>query len=152
MLMNNRLWNTKNPHQGRYKRVLCVCSAGLLRSPTAALVLSQEPYNYNTRAAGAMADFALVPVDGVLIDWAEEIVCMEQSHANALQDNFDVSRKTIHVLGIPDNFAYRDSKLVELIKDRYKAIEAAAVAAALQAIKPATSVEEHQDTSANTDF
>ena len=43
----NRLANTQNKYQGKYKKVLCVCSAGLLRSPTAALVLSQEPFNFN---------------------------------------------------------------------------------------------------------
>ena len=55
----NRLANSSNRYQGEYKRVLCVCSAGLLRSPTAALVLSQEPYNFNTRAAGLDEAFAL---------------------------------------------------------------------------------------------
>ena len=51
----NRIANSTNPFQKDYKRVLCVCSAGLLRSPTAAYVLSQAPYNYNTRAAGLTA-------------------------------------------------------------------------------------------------
>jgi len=32
-------------------------------------VLSQEPYNYNTRAAGIVDDYALVPVDEVLLNW-----------------------------------------------------------------------------------
>lgn len=69
---NNRIFNSGNPNQGDYKRMLCVCSAGLLRSPTTAYVLSQAPYNYNTRAAGLVADFALIPVDEVLLRWAEE--------------------------------------------------------------------------------
>lgn len=50
----NRIANASNKFQGSYKRVLCVCSAGLLRSPTAALVLSKDPYNFNTRACGAV--------------------------------------------------------------------------------------------------
>jgi len=63
MSLRNRIHNSSNPYQGKFKRVLCVCSAGLLRSPTTAFVLSQEPYNYNTRAAGIVDDYALVPVD-----------------------------------------------------------------------------------------
>ncbi len=73
----NRMHNAGNLHQGQYKKVLCVCSAGLLRSPTTAVVLSKEPYNFNTRAAGCVPDYALIKVDAVLIHWADEIVCME---------------------------------------------------------------------------
>ncbi len=43
---------SQNPYQGKYKRVLCVCSAGVLRSATTAVVLSKEPFNFNTRSAG----------------------------------------------------------------------------------------------------
>lgn len=77
----NRLDNARNEFQGEYKRVLCVCSAGLLRSPTTAVVLSSEPYNFNTRAAGLVREFALVPVDKVLLFWADEIVCMTADQA-----------------------------------------------------------------------
>jgi predicted protein tyrosine phosphatase len=114
----NRLANAGNPYQGSFKRVLCVCSAGLLRSPTAAVVLSQEPYNYNTRAAGLVPQFALIPVDKVLIHWAEEIVCMTDEQAESLRPIVPEDKKIV-VLGIPDNFAYRDPELVELIKKSY---------------------------------
>ncbi len=69
----NRLGNCNNSYQGEAKRVLCVCSAGLLRSPTAAFVLSNSPWNYNTRAAGLTPQFALIPVDKVLLTWSQEI-------------------------------------------------------------------------------
>ena len=49
----NRLGNSRNIYQGKDKRVLCVCSAGLLRSPTAANVLHKE-FGYNTRACGSL--------------------------------------------------------------------------------------------------
>ena len=68
MSLMNRLANTHNHYQGDAKRVLCVCSAGLLRSPTAAFVLSQEPFGFNTRAAGIAEDFALIVVDDVLLE------------------------------------------------------------------------------------
>jgi len=121
----NRLGNCNNRFQNTavYKRVLCVCSAGLLRSPTAAVVLSQEPWHFNTRAAGLAPEFALIPVDQVLLEWADEVVCMTQDQADAVEEMYVALKlKTpVTCLAIPDNFGYRDPKLVELIKERYSA-------------------------------
>jgi predicted protein tyrosine phosphatase len=119
----NRLANASNIYQGKYKRVLCVCSAGLLRSPTAAYVLSQEPYNFNTRAAGLTKEFALVPVDRVLLHWADEIVCMNDQQAEQLRDMLE-EETPIVVLNIEDNYRYRDPELIEAIKKAYDATEA----------------------------
>ena len=115
----NRLANVNNLYQHihKHKRVLCVCSAGLLRSPTAALVLSMEPFNFNTRAAGVVPEFALVPVDEVLLAWADEIVCMEEHHKNAIEA---LTEKTIICLDIEDSFPYRDPELIQLIAERYQ--------------------------------
>jgi predicted protein tyrosine phosphatase len=113
----NRLANCKNPYQGAAKKVLCVCSAGLLRSPTAAEVLSREPFNYNTRAAGIETSFALIPVDEVLIEWADEIICMTQVQAGMLRA---LTEKYIHCLNIPDSFEFRNTELQEMIARKYK--------------------------------
>lgn len=116
----NRMHNAKNPCQGDFKKVLCVCSAGLLRSPTAAKVLGSEPFNFNTRAAGAEESFALIPVDRALLHWADEIVCMTKDHAMIVSQKFpDVGPKEIIVLDIEDDFEYMDPTLVKLIKERY---------------------------------
>lgn len=112
----NRMHNAKNPYQDKYKRVLCVCSAGLLRSPTAALVLSQPPFNYNTRAAG-LESYALIKVDEVLLHWADEIVCMTQEQCNTLLKM--TLNKPIVCLDIPDNFSYRDPELMKMISANY---------------------------------
>lgn len=112
----NRLATAQNPFQGEYKRVLCVCSAGLLRSPTTAVVLASPPFNYNTRAAGLVKEFALIPVDDVLLDWADEIVCMTSEQQQALEL---ITKKPIICLDIPDNFKYRDPKLMKLIAEQY---------------------------------
>jgi len=119
--LHNRLYNAKNPAQGITKKVLCVCSAGLLRSPTAALVLSQSPFDFNTRAAGAVGNYALIPVDEVLLHWADEVVCMEEEHRRELEMNFPelMTVKKVIVLGIPDNYEYRNKDLIQRIKDRY---------------------------------
>jgi len=120
----NRVHNSSNPHQGAFKRVLCVCSAGLLRSPTAAVVLSQKPFNFNTRAAGIVPDYALVSVDAVLLNWADEIVCMTEEQQQDLEillmTGYPKKPKVI-CLNIPDNFAYRDPELMKMIKENYKA-------------------------------
>ena len=116
----NRMGNSKNPFQGTYKKVLCVCSAGLLRSPTTALVLSQEPYYYNTRAAGVTPEYALIPVDETLIYWSDEIVVMEPWMGKHIQEMFNPDVPIVS-LGIQDSFSYRDEDLIQLIKDRYNA-------------------------------
>lgn len=114
--MFNRLSNCKNRFQGDYKKVLCVCSAGLLRSPTAALVLSQEPFNYNTRACGITQEFALIPIDIVLLDWADEVVVMDSNMADIIKSKTD---KPIINLNIEDIYEYRNPILIDLIKNKY---------------------------------
>ena len=114
-LMMNRSWNSNNPFQGRDKKVLCVCSAGLLRSPTAAWVLGNPPFNFNTRAAG-LDSYALIVVDDVLLGWADEVVCMTLEQEERLKERTPMP---IVCLNIPDNYHYRDPALIELIKTNY---------------------------------
>ena len=111
----NALWNCKNPHQGDFKKVLCVCSAGLLRSPTIAWVMSN--HGYNTRAAGVY-DYALVEIDEVLLQWADIVVCAEQEHATTLLSKYKINNS--YVLDLPDSFQYRDPKLIALIETALK--------------------------------
>ena len=122
--MNNRKHNSTNPYQGKFKRVLCVCSAGLLRSPTVAWVLSNDPYNFNTRACGIDTGHALIPIDEVLIHWADEILVMDEYQLNRVTEMIDKGKLGKHGLvvlnlRIGDNFEYRDKGLVEIIRRRY---------------------------------
>ena len=116
--MKNREWNVQNPAQNLhdYKRVLCVCAAGLLRSPTAAVVLAGEPFNYNTRACGMVEDYALIPIDDILIKWADEIVVMDSSFEKEIRKRTD---KPIINLDISDSYVYRDPDLMKLIHAEY---------------------------------
>lgn len=127
----NRLANTKNPYQGDFKKALCVCSAGLLRSPSIAHILSNPPYNYNVRAAGVEAEYALVPVDDALLLWADVIVCAEDWHKRTvikmLKDNNYVDPtgeviKEVIALNIPDNYETRSPKLLEIIQTKLEEI------------------------------
>lgn len=115
----NAFHNVGNPHQGPELKVLCVCSAGLLRSPTTAVVLANE-YGYNTRAAGVNEEYALIPVTDLLIHWADSIVCMQEEHYTAIKDRIP-KEKSVVILDIPDNFKRMDPILVGKIKDSYRA-------------------------------
>ena len=116
--MNNRKHNSKNPYQGDAKKVLCVCSAGLLRSPTAAVVLHRE-FGHNTRSCGYEASFALIPLDDVLAHWADEIVVMESYMALEIQRKYQ--DKLVYCLNIKDSFPYMDETLQKQIKENYEA-------------------------------
>ncbi|HET8689257.1 MAG TPA: hypothetical protein VFM18_21810 [Methanosarcina sp.] len=109
----NALWNCKNPHQGDFKKVLCVCSAGLLRSPTIAYVLANK--GFNTRAVGVF-DYALIQVDPVLIEWADIIVFASQEHHHAVMEYVEDKKK--FVLDIPDMYEFRNPELVKIIEQR----------------------------------
>ena len=118
----NRLHNCSNPYQGKAKKVLCVCSAGLLRSPTTAKVLG-EKYGFNTRAVGLDTGHALIPIDEVLLSWADEVVCMDNRQQDRIFDLFEthkIASTPVTVLNIPDNFAYMDDVLVTLIETNYE--------------------------------
>ena len=117
MSMMNRLANCHNRYQGPFRRVLCVCSAGLHRSPTAAVVLSRDPFNFNTRAAGLTTEYALVPVDDALLEWADEIVCMEPGQAKKLKEM--APDKMVTCLDVEDRYPYRNPELMRLIAEKY---------------------------------
>jgi predicted protein tyrosine phosphatase len=114
----NRMANSTNRYQGDYPRVLTVCSAGLLRAPTIAWVLEQEPFNCNARAAGVSNDYGLIVVDDVLIEWADLIICAETWHKESILKNFDVGNKPMLALYVPDVFPYRDPKLIQAVIDK----------------------------------
>lgn len=114
MTRKNALHNCSNPYQGKAKKVLCVCSAGLLRSPTMAVVL-QKDYNYNTRSCG-IHDYALIQFDEVLGTWADEIVCVDSNIAQYIPEQFS---NKVTVLNIADIYEYMDTTLITTIKRQY---------------------------------
>jgi predicted protein tyrosine phosphatase len=127
MIKRNQLGVVQNAYQGRHRRVLTVCSAGCLRSPTAAHILSSPPWNFNTRCAGTSLEYAIVPVTHALVVWADVILCMDsfqQLEINAMQNELanvitDFSYKQVINLEIEDDYAYRDPKLVEIMTAKF---------------------------------
>ena len=126
MSLNGRIYNCTNLHQGKTKKVLCICSAGLLRSPTAAHILSAEPFNFNTRSAGMYEEYALVPVDDALLTWADEIVCVEKEHykdvSNRLSRMGLIDKVVMHLVKTEDIYGYRHPKLVEQMTQAFNKI------------------------------
>jgi len=120
----NRLHNTRNPNQGKAKKVLCVCSAGLLRSPTLAWILSNEPFNFNTRAVGTSSDYALIVLDEVQLQWADAVVFVDDSnYITACYEHKElINNMEHHVLKIPDVYQFRHPKLVEIATEQLKEV------------------------------
>ena len=124
MSKRNRFWVAENRFQNfeEYPRILTVCSAGILRSPTAAYILSKDPFNYNTRACGLDQDFALIQFDEVLAVWAEKIIVMDLSQkrrVTELLEKWDLFElKTLMNFGIRDDYDYREPSLCQLIYNK----------------------------------
>jgi len=119
--IQNRLRNAHNSNQGNFKRVLCVCSAGLLRSPTIAWVLSNRPYNCNTRACGSEPSYALIVLDPVLVEWAEEIVIANSEQfgpVSQLVDAIEGPQRKIINLDLPDMYKTRSPELIRIIRQK----------------------------------
>lgn len=118
----NQLANVGNPFQGKAKKVLCVCSAGMLRSPTLANVLHRQ-FGFNTRAVGSCQEYALIPISQALIWWADEIVFVNQENFDDLGDLEkleieDVGVK-VTVLDVHDDFDWNDPELQALLLEEY---------------------------------
>jgi predicted protein tyrosine phosphatase len=121
----NQIATLYNRYQMKFTKVLFACSAGILRSPTASHIFAQEPYKWNTRAAGCESSFALVPVTLPLIMWADYVYLMEDYHLVQLErifgDELTPYKDKIVVLDIPDNYPYMDTELVKLLKEKVEA-------------------------------
>jgi predicted protein tyrosine phosphatase len=110
-----------NPYQGPSPRVLFVCSAGLLRSATAANHFAKR--GWNTRSCGSEY-FALIPISANLIHWAQKIYFVNKMNMESAKLKFvedaDISRllaEKATALDIPDQYAYGDPELVSLLEE-----------------------------------
>lgn len=114
----------RNPFQGKDKKVLFVCSMGILRSATGARLYASR---YNTRCAGTWAD-ALIPVTTTLLEWADEVVFVNKSNYDQVKNRYaregiDIDEiLTIKVLDIPDDFPHMAPELVQAFNDQYEQI------------------------------
>lgn len=111
-----------NPYQGKDKKVVFVCSMGILRSATAARIYGHK---YNTRSAGTWDD-ALIQLDHKLMHWADEIVFVnrhnyEQVKEYYLEEHIDIDEEfNIKVLAIPDSHLHMDPELIQAFVEQYE--------------------------------
>lgn len=105
----------ENPYQGKDKRVLFVCSAGILRSATGARMYAQK---YNTRSCGSY-EWALIPISNDLIAWAQEIVFVNKDNFDQVKEGFSLEGKTVIVLDIPDNHEHMAPELQRAFLEQY---------------------------------
>jgi predicted protein tyrosine phosphatase len=100
------------------QKILFICSQNKLRSPTAEQVFAEMP-DLEVLSAGTNND-AVTPLSSELIEWADRIFVMENTHREKLQKRFrnSLKSKKIICLGIPDNFSYMDPQLVAILKKK----------------------------------
>lgn len=128
-ITRNQEINITNPYQTTTKKVLCLCSAGLLRSPTCANVLHEE-FGYNTRSAGMDQNYALIPLTEALLYWADEVIVMDvhmKMEVHRLYEDINPLKAKymsdlVHNLDIPDHFEWNQDGLREIIEDSYRLI------------------------------
>ena len=121
----NQMHNIGNAHQGDTKKVLTVCSAGLLRSATLQNMLIRE-YGFNVRNCGTQ-DYALIPISEALLAWADEVIFVDKFNYNTvlsylrydMTKMIDSFKKKSFVLNIPDIYNFNDPELVKICKDQY---------------------------------
>mgnify|MGYP005845606429 CR=1 FL=1 len=117
----------KNPHQTNTLRVLCLCSVGMLRSPTLANELNRI-HGLNTRSCGVTTSHALVPVSEALLHWADELVFVDFDAYNEFTENdnnknvLNMLRNqgtVVYVLNVPDVYDWNDTELKTISVNQY---------------------------------
>jgi len=113
-----------NSSQTKAKRLLFVCSVGMLRSPTAQMVASTM--GFNARACGSDVNIALIPLSCNLINWAHHIIFMSAENAIKAHREFeavgyadDIKAKQI-VWNFEDIYNWGDNVLWNAIQWKLK--------------------------------
>lgn len=114
-----------NPYQGDDKKVVFICSMGLLRSATGARLYA---HMYNTRSCGTYSD-ALTPLSENLICWADELVFVNDYNFRHALRTFeydeglvDTIRYKAKVLDIPDDYEHMHPELIKAFEQQYETV------------------------------
>ena len=100
------------------QKILFVCEANRLRSPTAEAVFRDYP-GVEARSAGVGKE-ATVPVSAELLEWADVTFVMEKRHRNIIHSKFKgiYQRKRIICLYIPDEYEFMDPELIQILEQK----------------------------------
>jgi predicted protein tyrosine phosphatase len=85
-----------------------------------ARVLTRDFDNVNPRAVGSTADFALIPIDQVHLEWADLILCADVLVADVVEGllaDFDLDKPIVD-MSIQDDFGFADPILEDKIRNK----------------------------------
>ncbi len=100
------------------QHVLFVCYQNRRRSATAERLFCKRT-DLDVRSAGIGPE-ALVRVNARMLEWADFVFVMEEGHRRELQRMFPghPALEQVVCLEIPDEFAFLDPRLVDLLESR----------------------------------
>lgn len=118
-----------NASQGTDKRFLFVCSAGLLRSPMAAMIASKR--GHNARSCGSNIKIALIPISKNLILWADVVVFMNSDNEDKVLRHLRGTDKDLLATlvrksvcwDVEDIYNYGDDDLIWVIERKMDILE-----------------------------
>ena len=96
--------------------MLFLCSRNQWRSPTAERVFARRE-GVTTRSRG-VSKSAVQQLRLADVEWSDVILVMEHEHKQRLLRDFGAAAQgsRVHVLDIPDDYAFMDPELVELLE------------------------------------
>lgn len=95
--------------------ILFVCHSNINRSKTFETYFNKHYPNLQVRSAGCWFGNPYL-ADDVNLAWADIVYVMDLTHYRFIHDKYPAYIKKVQVIGIPDQFEYGDSALVELIE------------------------------------
>jgi predicted protein tyrosine phosphatase len=100
------------------RKLLFICSRNRIRSLTAEHLLASDR-SYQVRSAGTSPQ-ARIRVNAGHVGWADLIFVMEKRHHQMLRAQFPdaLNGKPVICLDIPDDFAYMDEDLIDILWSR----------------------------------
>ena len=100
-------------------KILFVCNQGENRSKTAKELFSKK---YETKSAGIYAIEEENMLTKELLEWADIIIVMEESHRRWISHEFpkQYMMKKILCLDIPDIYQYNQPELIDVLKMKVK--------------------------------
>ena len=101
-------------------KILFLCSQNKRRSLTAEKIFNG--INGHTVKSAGTENNSRVKVTPEIIGWADIIYCMEKKHVRRIRDKYNnlLTGKDVVCLNIPDEYAFMDEELIDLLTNEYR--------------------------------
>lgn len=86
------------------KRILFVCSANYIRSPTAEYVARKRGLLASSCGTARFPDFVVISISAQLVEWADVLVCMESEHTRRVMQYPAAKLKRVYCWNLPDDY------------------------------------------------